>query len=97
MTRSEEVHSKGFDLFSSQYNLQDIDDPLAYRKIKVGVKNLDDAILNLGTYNSNLPKYNGISKGMILQALANNDLKELRRISNLFYSVSGMYQRFQWS
>ena len=30
---------------------------------------------------------------MILQALANNDLVELRRISNLFYRVSGMYQR----
>ena len=96
MTRSEEIHSKGFDLFGSNYSLQDIDhleDPLAYRKIKVGVKNLDDAILNLGAYNTHLPKYNGISKGMVLQALANNDLRELRRISNLFYNVSGMYQR----
>ena len=58
--RSEEIHTKGFDLFNYQ-------GPLDYRKIKVGVKNLDDAILNLGTYNSkNLPKYNGISKSMIL-------------------------------
>ena len=96
MTRSEEIHGKGFDLFGKNYTLQDIDkldDPMAYRKIKVGVKNLDDAVLNLGTYRSNLPKYNGISKGMVLQALATNDLVELRRISNLFYSVSGMYQR----
>ena len=30
---------------------------------------------------------------MIYQALASNDLVELRRISNLFYRVSGMYQR----
>lgn len=30
---------------------------------------------------------------MIYQALANNDLVELRRISNLFYRISGMYQR----
>ena len=37
MTRSEEVHSKGFDLFGSTYSLQDIEDPLAYRKIKVGL------------------------------------------------------------
>jgi hypothetical protein len=65
--------------------------PLDYRKIKVGPKSLDDAILNLGSYNSALPKYNRISKGMILQALANNDYRELRRISNLFYNVSGMY------
>ena len=93
MTRSEEVHSKGFDLFGSTYSLQDLDDPLAYRKTKVGPKSLDDAVLNLGSYASDLPKYNGISKRMILQALAVNDLKELRRISNLFYNLSGMYQR----
>ena len=93
MTRSEEIHSKGFDLFGKSYTLQDIEDPLAYRKIKVGVKNLDDAILNLGTYKSDLPKYNGINKGMVMHALANNDLLELRRISNLFYKVSGIYQR----
>ena len=96
MTRSDEVHSKGFDLFGNTYSLQDaekLEDPMAYRQMKVGVKKLDDAVLNLGTYNQGLPRYNGISKGMILQALANNDLAELRRISNLFYSVSGMYQR----
>ena len=96
MTRSEEIHGKGFDLFGSTYSLQDIDkldDPMAYRQIKVGVKKLDDAVLNLGTYQSKLPRYNGISKGMVLQALATNDLPELRRISNLFYNVSGMYQR----
>ena len=96
MTRSEEVHSKGFDLFGSTYSLQDLDkldDPMAYRQIKVGVKKLDDAILNLGTYNKGLPRYNGVSKAMVLQALAVNDLSELRRISNLFYNISGMYQR----
>ena len=93
MTRSEEIRSKGFDMFGTNYTLQDMEGPLDYRKIKVGVKNLDDAVLNLGSYNANLPKYNGISKGMVMQALADNDLPELRRISNLFYSVSGMYQR----
>ena len=53
-------------MFGSTYSLQDIEDPLAYRKIKVGPKSLDDAVLNLGSYNQALPKYNGISKGMIL-------------------------------
>ena len=96
MTRSEEIHSKGFDLFGHTYSLQEadkLDDPLAYRQIKVGVKKLDDAVLNLGTYNKGLPVYNGISKRMVLQALATNDLSELRRISNLFYNINGMYQR----
>ena len=96
MTRSEEIHSKGFDLFDHTYSLQEVDkldDPLAYRQIKVGVKKLDDAVLNLGTYGKSLPVYNGLSKRMVLQALAVNDLSELRRISNLFYNVNGMYQR----
>ena len=96
MTRSEEIHSKGFDLFGNTYSLQDLDkldDPMAYRQIKVGVKKLDDAVLNLGTYNKGLPSYNGINKSMIFRALATNDVAELRRISNLFYSISGMYQR----
>jgi hypothetical protein len=93
MTRSEEIRSKGFDMFGNTYSLQDMEGPLDYRKIKVGVKNLDDAVLNLGSYNASLPKYHGISKGMVMRALADNDLAELRRISNLFYSVSGMYQR----
>jgi hypothetical protein len=66
MTRSEEVHSKGFDLFGSTYSLQDMEGPLDYRKIKVGPKTLDDAVLNLGTYNQAFPKYSGISKAMVL-------------------------------
>ena len=94
ITRSEEIHSKGFDLFGTAYSLQDMnnsEDPLAYRKVKVGTKSLDDAILNLGTYESNLPQYGGVSKRMVLAALATNDYKELRRISNLFYKINGMY------
>ena len=41
MTRSEEIRSKGFDMFGTNYTLQDMEGPLDYRKIKVGVKNLD--------------------------------------------------------
>ena len=66
---------------------------MAYRKIKVSTKKLDDPILNLDSYTSEFPKYSGINKRMIFQALANNDLRELRRISNLFYNINGMYQR----
>lgn len=34
-----------------------------------------------------------INKGAIFKALAENDLVELRRISNYFYNTSGIYQR----
>ena len=101
MTRSEEIRSKGFDMFGNTYTLQDMDGPLDYRKIKVGVKNLDDAVLNLGSYNSNLPKYNGISKGMVMRALADNDLVELRTesgtrlISNTVARSNGLNEYFK--
>ena len=34
-----------------------------------------------------------INKGVVLKALADNDLAELRRISNFYYKVSGLYER----
>ena len=65
--------------------------PNAYGKMKVGVKTLDDATLNLGAIkvgNKNLA-----NKGLIMKALADQDLPKLREISNYFYKTSGIYQR----
>ena len=89
--RSAEIHSKGFDLYgNNKFSLQDLDGPLDYRKIKVGVKNLDDATLNLGNYKGGCG-FGGINKGIVFRALATHDLPELRRISNLFYNTNGLY------
>ena len=58
--------------------------------MKVGVKTLEDAVLNLGslrTVNRRLG-----DKRIILKALAENDLPLLREISNFFYRTSGIYQ-----
>lgn len=63
-----------------------------YQKIRVGVKSLEGATLNLGNYRK-LTEQGGISKQMVYAALANRNLPELRKISNLFYNVNGMYQR----
>ena len=70
-----------------------LDAPNEYRKIKVGVKNLDDAVLNLGSFQLDSPKYLNVSKRHIFEAIAQKDYKELRRISNYFYDVSGIYAR----
>ena len=95
-TRYEEIHDKGFDLFGNNQTLQNIEkeeDPLAYRKINVGVKKLEDAVLNLGAYNGGMTSIGPVSKSMIIRALATKNLPELRQISNLFYNISGMYER----
>ena len=52
-SRQDTIHNKGFDLFNFNYAvpeaLADDEKVSEYSKIKVGVKQLEDAILELGT------------------------------------------------
>lgn len=87
--KQQAIHSKGFNMSSySHYSPEDV---LDYNKIKVGVKTLSDAVINLGDIQK--CGHYRISKGMVLQALAEKDLPTLRMISEYFYNVSGIYQR----
>lgn len=60
--------------------------------MKVGVKSLDDAVLDLGLMKKELRNYRYVNKQVIYQALAKNDLQELRNISNFFYNTNGLYK-----
>ena len=82
MNRQEQIYSKGFNM----NNNSNID----YSKVKVGVKTLDDAILNLGALKK-LEKNYG-NKAMVLQALAQKDMVTLREISEYFYAINGIYK-----
>ena len=62
-----------------------------YGKIKVGVKTLDDAILNLGSLKVANKNYG--DKKVVLKALADKDVNTLIEISNYFYRTSGIYFR----
>ena len=64
-----------------------------YKKIKVGVKSLEDAVLNLGSLKTCMPKHAYTDKRYIMSALANNDVAELRAISNFYYNLNGVYER----
>lgn len=83
--RQEEIRAKGFAMTS---NNRDIGD---FSKIRLGLKSLDDANLDLNFYKK-LDGNKG-DKTTILKALKNHDYKNLRDISNLFYETSGIYQR----
>ena len=63
-----------------------------YNKIKVGVKNLQDATITLGDQLKNGNR-NLASKQAILKALAEGDIETIRAISNYFYKVNGLYQK----
>ena len=91
VNRNDVIHAKGFNMLNncSEYYSDAV--PTEYRKIKVGVKNLDDAVLNLGSIASSLPTRGYANKKTILTALADNNLEELRNISNFYYNINGMY------
>ena len=71
--------------FSPEFN------PIDFSKIRVGVKTLDDAVINLGTYKKIDPRLG--DKEVIIRAIAQNDLETMRDISNFFYRTSGIYNR----
>ena len=60
-----------------------------YGRIKVGMKTLEDAVLNLSSIKDN--KRNFHNKGLIMKALAEKDLVLLRAISDYFYRTNGIY------
>ena len=90
--RQEAIHEKGFDLFSfsSSSPMQDSNNATEYKAMKVGVKKLEDAVLELGTLRSHKLPY--CSKHEIISAIINKDYRKLRAISEFFYNVSGIYQ-----
>lgn len=79
----EEIHAKGFNI---------TDGPATdYNKIKIGVKTVQDAVLELGTFRYGRKEF--ANKGEIMRALADKDMPKLRAISNYFYRTNGIYQK----
>jgi hypothetical protein len=58
--------------------------------MKVGVKQLEDAIINIGSLRGLHIKY--CDKWEVYRAIIEHDFERLRQISNFFYNVSGIYQ-----
>jgi len=95
--RIDEIKAKGFNIIASRetdqiqsigyQGLPEID----FKKIKIGAKTLDDAILKLGELKKVNPSM--ADKITILKAIDNYDLKTMREISDFFYRVSGIYAR----
>jgi hypothetical protein len=61
--RLKEIHSKGFDMSTPRSipTEGNVIPDMDYSKIKIGIKHLDDAIINLGAYrklNPNMTKEN---------------------------------------
>ena len=63
-----------------------------FKRIKVGVKQLDDATIKLGDINKCMPNHMFTNKKYILRALGENNLQDLRAISNFYYNIEGIYR-----
>ena len=61
-----------------------------YAKIKLGVKALDDAIVNLGSYRKLNPT---MTKENIQRAITSNNIEMMREASEFYFKISGIYSR----
>ena len=89
----QEIKKKGFSIIREE-DIQNVYGdkfeylPTDFSKIKVGIKTLDDAILNMGELKKINPRL--ANKQEVLKAIHNNDIETLREISNFFFKTSGI-------
>ena len=91
--RKETIYSKGFDMVHGGREVEYRTTGNEYKKIKVGMKNLEDAVLDLGSIKSFMPRIPLGDKRYLYKALLENDYKTLREFSRFFYKSSGIYQK----
>ena len=80
--RQEAIREKGFDMNGAT----------EYGKIKVGIKTLEDAILDLG-FCKKVGEKRFFDKRAIMRAIIERDYRAIRIISDFFYRTNGIYQR----
>ena len=61
-----------------------------YAKIKVGLKALEDATINLGSYKKLNPN---MTKDTIQRAIASGNVDFMREVSDFYFKISGIYAR----
>ena len=79
--KQKQIHEKGFNM---------------YNAVKIGQKILEDAVFNLDAVRVGNMRYGDSSfsdKRFVINALARNDVRTLRAISNYYYRTNGIYQR----
>ena len=93
--RLEEIKAKGFKMNFKNESVDPYSEkyvPKDFSQIKVGLKTLEDAVLNdLGSLKKIDPRL--ADKKVVLKAISQNDLETMRDVSNFFYRTSGIYNR----
>lgn len=84
-----EIHEKGFKIGNIGANASSLE----FSKIRVGAKTIDDAVMHLGAFTAAKMGSNIPSKDEVVRALQAQDCAALRKYSNIFFEISGIYQR----
>ena len=94
--RTEQVYSKGFDMFKERTLEQPENSNLLYTKVKLGVKTLEDANVNLDA-NSLRTGTGGnssyLDKTYVINQINNRNATSLAELSKYYYQTSGIYSR----
>lgn len=92
LSRIEEIHEKGFNMSTPRSTpiegnrIPEVD----YSKMKIGIRALDDAVINLGSYKKLNPN---MTKENIQRAIATGNIKAMREASEFYFKISGIYSR----
>ena len=95
--RQKEIREKGFNM-GPRMDTTDVyhraAGPIDFSKIKVGLKILEDAVVNVGDYKTIDSRL--ADKKEVLRAIHDNDEETMREISDYFYNIfplSGMFRQ----
>ena len=93
INRVEQIKAKGFNMSrnDSAEEISMITPPADFSKIKVGLKTLEDAVVNLSDFKKVDRRL--ADKTEVLRAIHNGDFESMREISNFFFKTSGIYSR----
>ena len=92
-SRKETIYSKGFDMLNGGRLISIPTLNNEFKTIKVGMKKLDDAILDLGSIKQCAPRLPFGDKKALFKAILENDYKVLRGFSQFFYKTNGIYAK----
>ena len=90
INRMAAIKKKGFNMNLAR-DTDDRYEPTDFSKIKVGLQTLDNAIVKYGSLKTINSRF--ATKDNVLKAINDNDVEEMRAISEFFYKTSGIYAR----
>ena len=91
--RQAAIKAKGFNMVEADDDMTNTNpfEEMDFSKMRVGLRTINDALVNLGSYKKINRSYG--DKSFVLNAIYRHDYATMREISKYFYESSGIYYR----